>query len=161
MSKMASHEPFGHLKHKLGAKERLGVKLVVWLSTTKSRELTRPDPGACGRSATHRWKALKERYKFASNLTPIKGLSKELWAAKVPGIQTGTILGLPLGSPRTKSHLDVAPMEWRRIYYVEEGGGFPWVQAMVNQMSPKLPVACPSTKGAPECVLTNLLVGLM
>jgi len=32
---------------------------------------------------------------------------------------------------------------------------------MVSQMSPKLPVACPSTKGVPECDLTNLLVGLM
>jgi hypothetical protein len=37
---MASHEPFGHLKHKLWAKERPGVKLAVWLPTTKSREST-------------------------------------------------------------------------------------------------------------------------
>jgi len=42
-----------------------------------------------------------------------------------------------------------------------EGGGFPQVQAMVSQMNPELLVACPSTKGAPECELTNLLVGLM
>jgi hypothetical protein len=32
---------------------------------------------------------------------------------------------------------------------------------MMSQVSPKLPVACPNTKGAPECELTNLLVGLM
>ncbi len=32
---------------------------------------------------------------------------------------------------------------------------------MVSQVSLKLPMACPSTKGAPECELTNLLVGLM
>jgi len=42
-----------------------------------------------------------------------------------------------------------------------EGGGFPRIQAVVNHVSPKLPVACPSTKGAPESELTNLLVGLM
>jgi hypothetical protein len=42
-----------------------------------------------------------------------------------------------------------------------EGGGFPRVQAVVNLVNPKLPVACPSTKGVPECELTNLLVGLM
>jgi hypothetical protein len=42
-----------------------------------------------------------------------------------------------------------------------EGGGFPRVRAMVNQVSPELPVACSSTKGAPESELTNLLVGLM
>jgi hypothetical protein len=42
-----------------------------------------------------------------------------------------------------------------------EGGGFPRVRAMVNLLSLELPVACPSTKGAPESELTNLLVGLM
>jgi hypothetical protein len=38
---MTSHEPFGHLQHKLWAKEGLGVKLAVWLPTTKSQESTR------------------------------------------------------------------------------------------------------------------------
>ncbi len=42
-----------------------------------------------------------------------------------------------------------------------EGGGFPQVWAMVSLVSPELPVACPSTEGAPENELTNLLVGLM
>jgi hypothetical protein len=32
---------------------------------------------------------------------------------------------------------------------------------VVSLMSPELLVACPSTKGAPKCELTNLLVGLM
>jgi hypothetical protein len=42
-----------------------------------------------------------------------------------------------------------------------EGGGFPRVRAVVSFVSPELPVACPSIKGALECELTNLLVGLM
>ncbi len=42
-----------------------------------------------------------------------------------------------------------------------EGGGFPQVRAMVSLVSTELLVACPSTKGALECELTNLLVGLM
>jgi hypothetical protein len=42
-----------------------------------------------------------------------------------------------------------------------EGGGFPQVRAVASLMSPKLPVACPNTKGALESELTNLLVGLM
>ncbi len=42
-----------------------------------------------------------------------------------------------------------------------EGGGFPRVRAVVNLVSPKLPMACPSTKGALEIILTNLSVGLM
>jgi hypothetical protein len=39
MSKMGSHDPFGHLKHKLWPKEGLGVKLPIWLPTTKSQDL--------------------------------------------------------------------------------------------------------------------------
>jgi hypothetical protein len=38
---MASHWSFGHLQPKLWAKEGPGVKLAVWLPTTKSRESTR------------------------------------------------------------------------------------------------------------------------
>ncbi len=37
-----------------------------------------------------------------------------------------------------------------------EGGGFPGVRAMVSLVSPELLVACPSTKGALKCKLTNL-----
>jgi hypothetical protein len=71
----------------------------------------------------------------------------------------GTVSRLPLGSPGIKSHLDVAPMEWRRVYYMGEGGGFPRVRAVVSLVSPELSVASPSTKGVLECELTNLLVG--
>jgi hypothetical protein len=46
----------------------------------------RPDAGLCRQSATHRWKAFKESYKFSLNLISIKGLSKELWVAKVLGV---------------------------------------------------------------------------
>ncbi len=42
-----------------------------------------------------------------------------------------------------------------------EGGGFPRIRAMVSRVSPRSPVACPNTESAPECELTNLLVGLM
>jgi hypothetical protein len=38
----------------------------------------RPDFDACRWSVTHCWKALDESYKFALDLTPIKGLSKTL-----------------------------------------------------------------------------------
>ncbi len=41
MSKMGSHDPFGHFKHKLWPKEALGVKLAISLPTTKSQESPR------------------------------------------------------------------------------------------------------------------------
>jgi hypothetical protein len=79
----------------------------------------------------------------------------------VAGVQTGTVSGLLLGSLGKKNHLDAGAVERRREYYMGEGGGFPQVQAVVSLLSLELPVACPSTKGAPESQLTNLLVGLM
>ncbi len=42
-----------------------------------------------------------------------------------------------------------------------ESAGFPQVRTVVNQVSLELPVACPSTKGVPECELNNFLVSLM
>jgi hypothetical protein len=41
MSKMSSHDPFGHVKHKLWPKEGPWVELAIWFPTTKSRESTR------------------------------------------------------------------------------------------------------------------------
>jgi hypothetical protein len=147
--KNALHGPLGHMQHKLCAKERPGVKLTIWLPTTKSRESTRP------------------RCVQAECNTPLESSEGELQVFFIPhpdwrseqGVMScqsfeslnrdnfETVLGL--GSPGTKSHLDVAPMEWRRVDYMGEGDGFPRVRAVVNQVSPKLPVACPSTKGAP------------
>jgi len=42
------------------------------------------------------------------------------------------ILKLPLGSPGTKSHLDVGLVERHKVYYKGEADGFPQVQAMVS-----------------------------
>jgi hypothetical protein len=121
----------------------------------------RPASDVYRRSATWRWKTLKENYKIASDLIPIWGLSKTLWMPKVPGVQTGIVSGLLLESPGKKCHSDVAFVESCREYYMGKGGGFPRVRAVVSWVSPVLPMACPSTKGALECELTNLLVGLM
>ncbi len=65
---------------------------------------------------------------------------------KVLGVQTETILGLHFGSPRKKSHLDASAAESCREYYMGEGDGFPRVRAVVSQVSPRLPVACPNTE---------------
>jgi hypothetical protein len=118
----------------------------------------RPDLNVCKWSATHCWKALNEGYNFALDLITIGGLHRKLCALKVVKVLVVGISRLPLGSPGTKSHLDVAPMESCKVYDMGEGGGFPRVWAVVSLVSPELPMACPSTKGAPESELTNLLV---
>jgi hypothetical protein len=105
----------------------------------------RPDPVVCRWSARHRWKPLKESYTFTSDLIPIRGLSKELWTPKVPGIQIGTVSGLLLGNPGKKCHSNVGAAGKRREYYMAKGDGFPRVQAVVSHVSPGSPVACPNT----------------
>jgi hypothetical protein len=67
---------------------------------------------------------------------------------KVAGVPSLGILGFPLGSPRTKCHLDVGFMERHIVYYKGEGGGFPQVWAVRSLVSPNLPVARPNTKNA-------------
>jgi hypothetical protein len=87
--------------------------------------MNRPEILGYRERATYRWKGLDEIYNFASDRIAIRGLLAKLWGSKVPGVPFGAISGLPLGSPRKNSHLDVASMESCRVYYKGEGGGFP------------------------------------
>jgi hypothetical protein len=119
------------------------------------------DLGVCSWSATHCWKTLKENYKFALDLIPIGGLSKKLWSRKVPRVQTRTVSGLLLGNLETKKPSGCRCHGETQVILYGGSGGFPQVRAVVSLVNPGSPMACPSTKGAPESELTNLLVGLM
>jgi hypothetical protein len=66
---MASHEPFGHLQHKLWPKEGPEVLLKVG---------NQPDSDAFRWSVTHHWKALKESYNFGLDLVLIRVRGEEL-----------------------------------------------------------------------------------
>ncbi len=63
----------------------------------------------------------------------------KLWAPKVARVLVVGISRLPLGSPGTKSHLDVAPVERCKVYYKGEGGGFPQVRTVMGLVSPNYP----------------------
>jgi len=89
----------------------------------------------CRWRATYCWKALNEGYNFILDLILIRGLYTKLWGPKVARILILAILGLPLGSPGTKSHLNVGLVERHKVYYKGEGGGFPQVQAVVSLVS--------------------------
>ncbi len=137
MSKMGLHHPYGHLKHKLWLKKGPGVKLVVWLLTTKSKKSTRFPyvQVACEIPLED----FDEGYNFALDRISIGGLHVKLWRPKVVGVLTLVISGLPLRSPGTKSHLDVGPMERHIVYYKGEGGGFPQVWVVVSLVSSSRP----------------------
>jgi hypothetical protein len=115
MSKMGSHDPFGHLKHKLWSKEgRRPLKVG-----------NRPNFFVCKWRVTYRWNAFDDGYNFASNLISIKALHTKLWTFKVARSLTMGIPGLPLGNAGTKWHLGGGPMAMHKVYYKGEGGGFP------------------------------------
>jgi len=151
---MVSHYSFGHLKHKLWPKERLRVKLPIWLPTRKIRNW--PDLLSCKQRAIYRWKALDESYNFASDRTSIQGLLAKLLGFKVAGVSASAISGLPLESLGEKSHLDVGPMERCRVYYKGEGDGSPQVRAVVSLVC----LCCPWFVLAPKVLqlCTNHLV---
>jgi len=92
----------------------------------------RPLPDVFSRSAIWRWKALDESYNFGSDLVLIRVQGEDLWPSKVPELQPKTVSGLQLGSPRKKSHLDVASAESCKVYYMGEGGDFPRIRAVVS-----------------------------
>jgi len=121
----------------------------------------RPDPGVCKWSATHCWKALEENYKFALNLVPIRGLSRELWAPTVPRVQIGTVSGLLLGSPGNKSHLNVGAAEQHREYYMGGRWWLPPSSGRDESSESVLPVAGPNTKSVFKGDLTNLWLVLL
>jgi uncharacterized Zn-finger protein len=100
----------------------------------------RPLLNVASRSVTRRWKAFDKSYNFGLDLVLIRVWGEELWTSKVPGLQPRIVSGLQLGSPGKKSHLDVTSAESCRVYYMGEGGGFPWVRAVVS-------LVCQSARG--------------
>jgi hypothetical protein len=130
MSKMGSHFPFGHLKHKLWPKEGSGVKLTIWLSTTKSQESTHfcCVQVACDMSLESPQRGLQLCFRPHHN----PRFSRKVMGPQSCGVLTLIISRLPLGSPRTKSNLDVGLMGSHKVYYKGEGGGFPQVRSMMN-----------------------------
>jgi len=76
-------------------------------------------------------KSLNKGYNFVSELISIRGLHAKLWCPKVVEVPTLAISGLPLGSPGTKSHLDVGPVERCKVNPCREGGNRGKVQSIL------------------------------
>jgi hypothetical protein len=154
---MALHEPFGHLQHKLWSKEGPGVKLAVWLSTTKSQEWTRPRcvQVECDTPLESSWGDLQVCFKLHPNRR----------------FELGVMSSQSLKSPN-RDYFGTPPWESRdkkpfrcgchrathRILY----GGRWWLPPSPGRGESSesvLLVARPNTKSDSECELTNLLVG--
>jgi hypothetical protein len=146
---MASHWPFGHLQPELWAKERPGVKLPIWLPTTKSRESTssRCPIRECNMELERSRRGLQLWFRPCCDPT----LQSGVMAVQSSGSLAGTISGLHFGSPGNLCHLDVVFTASCREYdrgvrwwLTPESG--PWWVLCVQ-----VPVASPNTQGCPEC----------
>jgi hypothetical protein len=105
---MGSHDPFEYLKHKLWPKEGLGIKLPIWLPATKSQE----SPWntfvkvACHISLKSSWQGVQLCFKTHRNWSS----GQEIMAFQIAENPNFENFGTFNGSPKTKWHLDVAPM---------------------------------------------------
>jgi hypothetical protein len=88
---MASHWSFGHLQPKLWAKEGPGVKLAVWLPTTKSRESTsfRPPNWEFDTSLERSRRGLQVWFRPRRDQTSQSGVM----SSQSPGTPPGTVSG--------------------------------------------------------------------
>jgi hypothetical protein len=159
MSKMVSHESFGHCNTSYGWKK--GWESNWQFDSRPLKVRNRSDPGVCRQSATHRWKALEESYNFASDLIPIRGWSWELWAPKVPGSPNRDNFGTPPWESWDKKPFGCRSRgRTQKILY----GGRWWLPPSPGRGESSesvLPVVCPNTKNDPEWRLTNLWLVLM
>jgi hypothetical protein len=150
---MASHWSFGHLQPKLWAKEGPGVKLVIWLPTTKSRESTssRHPVWECDMALERSRRGLQLSFRPHCDRT----LQSKVMAVQSFGTPTGTISGLHFGSPKNLCHLDAGSTTSYREYYMGEGGGFPRVRAVVSLVCPSARGLSPTSKNVSNAKLTS------
>jgi hypothetical protein len=154
---MASHWPFGHLQAKLWAKEGPGIKLAIWLPTTKSLKSTssRHPIEECDTSLERSRRGLQLWFRPRCDPT----LQSGVMSSQSPGTPIGTVLG-----QFRDSNLRVpgkrAIWMWPRRRAAEntirgkvvaspESG--PWWVKWVQ-----MPMACPNTQRCSR-MLTNLL----
>ncbi len=134
---MGLHCPFGHLKYKWWPKEGPGVKLAIWLLTTKNRELTRFPcvQMACDISL----ESTRRRLQFHFRPHLHRKSARNVMVPQSCGNPNFGNFKTPTWESWDQNHLDVGPMERCRIYDKEEGGGFPQVQAVVSLVCPSCP----------------------
>jgi hypothetical protein len=140
---MTSHESFGHLQPKLWEKEGLGVKLAIWLLTTKSRESTWSRRAM--RECDMALESSREELQYWFRTCPNWRLRREVMMAQSPRSPNRD----KKWSLGTKNHLGVGVVEQRRKYYMGERWWLPLSESKVARGLSQ------HQKGA-EWVLTNL-----
>jgi hypothetical protein len=110
--------------------------LIVWLLTTKSQESTRFPcvHTTCDIPLESSRRGLQLFFRLHRD----RRSAQEFMRPQSCGSPGWWNFGTPTWESRDKNaHLDVVSLEWHKIYYKGEGGGFPQVRAVVN-------IVCPS-----------------
>jgi len=159
-SKMASHEPFGHLQHKLWLKEGPRVKMAVWLPTTKSQESTRPMrvQVECDTPLERSWGELQVCFRPRPNQnSEPRVISSQSTRSPIrdsfgtPKDSSLGVLGLKAIRMRVRQN-NAKNTIWGKVVASPESGPWwvKWVQAVVNQMSPCCPWLVPTSRMFPK-----------
>jgi hypothetical protein len=139
---MASHWSFGHLQPKLWAKEGPGVKLAVWLPTTKSRESTssRCPIRECDIALERSRRALQLWFRPRRDLTPQSGVMAVQSSGSPDGTISGqfrdSISGLP-----TKCAIRVPPPRSNAEYTIRNK------VVVYSRVRAVVSLVCPSARG--------------
>jgi hypothetical protein len=114
---MASHWPFGHLQPKLWAKEGPGVKLTVWLPTTKSRESTssRTPNWECDTSLERSRRGLQLWFRPRCDPTVQSGVMSSQSPGTPPGTISGQFRDFNPGVPGVPGKSDIRAWVPRRV----------------------------------------------
>jgi hypothetical protein len=154
MSKMALHWSFGHMQPKLWAKERPGVKLAIWLLTTKSRESTssRHPNLECDMALESSQRELQLWFRPRLDQT----LQSRDMSSQSFGTPTRDSFGTPTWESREKESFGCSLRGvTQRIQY----GGRWWLPPSLGRGEScvsKCPWLVPTPKGVPKCELTFL-----
>jgi len=146
---MASHGPFGHLKPKLCVKEGSGVKLLVWLPTTKSQESTSfwRRLKECDMALESSWRELQLWFRPR----PDPSLGRGAMSVQSLGTPTRDSFGTPTWESREKEPFGCSlDGELQSILY----GGRWWLPPSPGRGEScvsKCPRFVPTPKGVPEC----------
>jgi hypothetical protein len=125
----------------------MAKRMAVWLSTTKSRELTRFT--YLQMTCDIQLESSRQELQLCFRSHSIKGLLTKLWGSKVAGVPTSAISGLPPRSPDTKNHLDVGSVASHIVYYKGGRWWLPPSPGRGESCVSVLPVVSPNTKSDP------------
>jgi hypothetical protein len=154
MSKMASYEPFWHLQHKLWSKEGPGIKLAIWLPTTKSRESTRSRcvQVECNTLLENFRRELQDCFRLHPNRRPKLGIM----SSQSPGSPNRDNFETPPWESQDKKPFGC---KRDRVMHSTIYGGRWWLPPSPGRGESSesvLPVACPSSQSYPGASLRPL-----